>query len=1157
MTIRQLLTAWICCLFSTPLTAQPVCTVRTLNTSDGLHTNHITSLAQDRHGLMWMGTWNGLLCFDGFRFVTFQGGTDMQVPFSHQRIMLLEPCSQGGLWLVTYYGELYRFDDKTNQFVNISERLAQKGIKTHVRKISQTANGRTILHNHFEDGHRTYVILDDKTIEQKEIKAESRNTFPVMDLPRPNSKVASYSDSKGRRWHISSKGITMQEKGGKPNPVRILPADNNRYTTSKIPLFTEDRQHSLWMAAPNGYFCHYSEKEKLLVPYPLLSSVSNRPIPTITKSYTDHQGNLWCIGPNSFNILSFGYQYFHSETLEQHVETRAVCFDRSGGLWTGSNNGMMTQKGKRYNLNANAYCIHEDHKGRMWIGTKENGLFVRQKNGSVEHFTADGGKYSLPSNDIYDIDEDTQGRIWIGCYGGGLALMHEENGKTKFISSKNELRQYPTKKFPSIRRITHTKEGIMIVSTTTGLVTFSDNFTIPSAIRFHTHSNRTETGHLQNDDVLQTLVTQSGRIFMATMNGGFEEANSKTLLTKLTTRQIGNSLSATGMVQSLCEDNNGYIWIVCENLLQRYDPKRGDFAAFNYFGDETQTSFTEAKPTFNIKTGEIVVATLGGYVRFSPHEVSETKDKPSIVFPYLQFAGEMEYHPVLYTKCVEIPSDKRSLTFFFSALNYPGKGALRYAYKLEGVDKDWHYCEQVPSASYNNLPHGKLRLLVRSTDRNGTWTDNTTELNIYVHPTFWESWPAKILYILLAATMLFLVYRYLTARRRIQIEREMNKQKTKLYADASHRLRTPLTLIGGPVAEVLGDKDIGDHNHALLEMVQRNARRMLEMINDMLSVYYDNNYFVDDNNAPVFKEAVTGDRGIGQSANKQATSIEEDLVITMPTRLLVVEDNDDLREFLKSILCEEYSVITAANGKEGLEKAISNQPDFIITDVNMPMMDGLTMIHTLKQNKETSQIPIIVLSAKASLDDKLAGLKEGIDDYITKPFSAVYLKNRVANIISQRKQLQQSILNKISEEVTGVHDTNRLSPTTAQQTSDFRLNIPEVVDYDKLFMDKLMVYLKDHLCDSDLRVDDMASAVNLNRTSLFNKLKSLVGMSPNEFVKHLRMEQAIHLVTNTEKSFTDIAYAIGFADSRYFSKVFKKETGYTPSQYREMHVNKE
>lgn len=267
---------------------------------------------------------------------------------------------------------------------------------------------------------------------------------------------------------------------------------------------------------------------------------------------------------------------------------------------------------------------------------------------------------------------------------------------------------------------------------------------------------------------------------------------------------------------------------------------------------------------------------------------------------------------------------------------------------------------------------------------------------------------------------------------------------------------------------------------------------------------------------------------------------------TTPTnsdvKLLVVEDTRDLRQFLFTILSSDYSVIAAENGQEGLEKARSEMPDFIITDVMMPVMDGMTMVHELKQDKNTSHIPIVILSAKASMTDRLQGLREGVDDYITKPFSATYLKERVANIIARRRSLQQDVLVELSQQGSKTKEE--------RNRTEFKLSSPEIIDQDKVLMDKLMAFLEKHIGDSELKMDDIAQAVNLGRTAFYGKMKSIVGMPPVEFVRHIRLQRAEELITKSKDSFSQIAYAVGFTDPKYFSKCFRKETGMSPSEYR-------
>lgn len=302
---------------------------------------------------------------------------------------------------------------------------------------------------------------------------------------------------------------------------------------------------------------------------------------------------------------------------------------------------------------------------------------------------------------------------------------------------------------------------------------------------------------------------------------------------------------------------------------------------------------------------------------------------------------------------------------------------------------------------------------------------------------------------------------------------------------------------------------------------------MLKLVDGMLSDNMASSYFVDDKNAPVF---AAEDSGGGLEDGDDETQEQNG----GKTRILVVEDNPDLRKFLVALLSPTYTVMTAANGKEGLESAVANQPDFILSDVTMPVMDGLTMVGLIKKNPEICHIPIIILSARASIDDKVQGMEQGIDDYITKPFSARYLKQRMAEVIAHRRVEEQASVEEIMQKKDG----------------GYRLSSVKIVDYDREIMARLMDYLEEHISEADLRVEDMAAAVNLGRTVFFTKLKSIVGMSPTDFLRSLRVKRASEMLAKSKLTVAEISIAVGFSDQRYFSRVFKKEMGVTPTEYR-------
>ena len=268
--------------------------------------------------------------------------------------------------------------------------------------------------------------------------------------------------------------------------------------------------------------------------------------------------------------------------------------------------------------------------------------------------------------------------------------------------------------------------------------------------------------------------------------------------------------------------------------------------------------------------------------------------------------------------------------------------------------------------------------------------------------------------------------------------------------------------------------------------------------------------------------------------------------------MLLVEDNSELRIFLRSIFASEYRIVEAANGVEGLDKALKFLPDIIISDVMMPEKDGIAMTRELRANMTTSHIPIVLLTAKSSIESKLEGLEYGADDYITKPFSATYLKARVKNLLAQRQKLQALYRQDLMP--AGVAAP---VPASGEQKDENITDVPEadktpvMSPNDRKFMNKLVELMEKNMDNGDLVVDDFVRELAVSRSVFFKKLKTLTGLAPIEFIKEMRINRAVQLIETGEYSMTQISYMVGINDPRYFSKCFKQKMGMTPTEYRD------
>lgn len=247
--------------------------------------------------------------------------------------------------------------------------------------------------------------------------------------------------------------------------------------------------------------------------------------------------------------------------------------------------------------------------------------------------------------------------------------------------------------------------------------------------------------------------------------------------------------------------------------------------------------------------------------------------------------------------------------------------------------------------------------------------------------------------------------------------------------------------------------------------------------------------------------------------------------------IVLVEDNLAIRTFIKNILQPTYKVIEASNGEEGFEQAKKAIPDVIITDVMMPEIDGISMVHLLRNEEKTSHIPIVILTGKATQEDRLAGLETGIEAYLTKPFSVKELQIIINNLIQQREQLLKKYQNKFVV------------------SSD---EIP-LASVDQQFLEKAIQHIKDHIENISFGVEQLADKMCLSSSQLHRKLQALIDQAPGQLIRNIRLQRAADLIKKNAGTLTDICFQTGFNDQAYFSRAFKNQFGCSPSAYKKSH----
>jgi YesN/AraC family two-component response regulator len=243
---------------------------------------------------------------------------------------------------------------------------------------------------------------------------------------------------------------------------------------------------------------------------------------------------------------------------------------------------------------------------------------------------------------------------------------------------------------------------------------------------------------------------------------------------------------------------------------------------------------------------------------------------------------------------------------------------------------------------------------------------------------------------------------------------------------------------------------------------------------------------------------------------------------------LLVEDNEDFRFYLKDSLKLQYHVLEAVNGREGWEKARDLNPDLIVSDVMMPLMNGIELAHKIKNDTLTAHIPIILLTAVGNHEAQLEAYQKGINDYITKPFTFEILASKIKNLLDQQRLLRKKFQKQVEinpEEVT-------------------------VTPLDEQFMKQAMAVVEQNIGNADFSVEEFSKDMYMSRVALYKKIISLTGKSPIEFIRIIRLKRAALLLKKSGKTVSEIAYEVGFNNPKVFSKYFKDEFHVLPSQYQ-------
>ena len=402
-----------------------------------------------------------------------------------------------------------------------------------------------------------------------------------------------------------------------------------------------------------------------------------------------------------------------------------------------------------------------------------------------------------------------------------------------------------------------------------------------------------------------------------------------------------------------------------------------------------------------------------------------------------------------------------------------------------------------------------------------------SSINDYMKMYRWQ----KIISILAVAVVVLLLI-MIFYRRKVRREKEkLNEQRKQMaddkiafFTNVSHQLRTPLTLVSGPLNRLMKDDNYTEEQKMLLQVVLRNVGQLETLTADVLNFKEQ----VDAMNQASADEACEKELSQHVLRDSRHQMLLQQDVEELST-ILIVDDNEDIRSYLRVLLAGQYYVIEASDGQNGLRLAKESVPDLIVSDVMMPVMDGLTFCSKIKEDEVTSHIPVILLTARSEESQRIEGYEHGADAYITKPFSDHLLLVRISNLLQAHRQRK----NDEAKQMLSAEDIQTDEPG------------------ERMFLERFKKAAKSHIGDANLRMDDLGSELSLSKVQMYRKVKALTGKTPAEVLREMRMQKAYSLLKQTDKTISEVAAEVGFAIPGYFSACFKKQFGINPTELRD------
>ena len=836
--------------------------------SQNLSGNHVYTIHEDSERNTWILTNRGLTMVPS-------DGRDPQFffhPLSESNWKELIPFFSvieldREIWFGSQDGVVWKYNMRDDSFEQIAT-----GISSDLIALFEISPDKMLLLSDI-GGFMLYDTLDGT------MELYNRHTSPEMQFNRINN---GYVDRSKNIWlETDLLGVS------KFNPYTRQYTHFTTFVESTessvyLPNFFifEDITNRLWVHPRGGGFSIYDKLNDALIPFYNDPTSSTWMFSNMMHSaYSDRQGNLWmCTRTHGLEkVLFYDDSTFSSikpsDNLHSTIsnELRPIFEDSFREIWAGTKEGkihlfssemeeigIVNDRGgigEGIPIRGIAYCITEDSKKNIWIGTKGEGVYkLIRKNGThrfeIVHIRHDPDDlYSLSDDNVYSIFEDKNGNIWIATFGGGINLIRQGENHEAIIHFRNELVGYPQSQADRARVITSDSHGNVCVGTTLGFMMFDPDFTTHQDIDFKIYTrNNTDPGSIGANDIIDIITTGNGETFIGTFGGGIsmiKETDQQGFPLSFENYNSSHGLPSN-IILSIEEDNNGNLWISSEGNLTKFNRREQSFETFSEINRLMKRQSFSENGSCRLRDGRLLFGYSGGFFTFDPDKVKNNNFNPYLAL--VQFRLFNRTVPVTtdgplrkdihLTEKLQLKHNQNFISLEFAALDYTDPENILYAYKLDGFDKEWIYSGNQRIANYTNLSRGKYLFRVKSTNSDGVWTNNERTLAIEVLPPYWATGWAYLVYAILTIGALFVTFRILYAfyrmRNKIVWEKQESEIKTRFFTNISHEIRTPLTMIVSPIENLIQSASTPDPVKKQLLLVSKNTQRLLNMVNQIL-----------------------------------------------------------------------------------------------------------------------------------------------------------------------------------------------------------------------------------------------------------------------------------------------------------------------------------